>query len=121
MLLVLDNVKLDVLDGKRHLLDKLEELEGKDKEDITPIVKGIDARIQVLESMWDKTTSNLEKDDFLASLFEKLSKSSAITVEEQLRQLQDRISPPNVRTIPPFACSAIPTLRVLLTSHSRKP
>lgn len=121
VLLVLDNVKLDVLDGKRHLLDELEELEGKDKEDITPIVKGIDARIRVLESMWDKTTSNLEKDDFLASLFEKSSKSSAITVEEQLRQLQDGISPQNVRTIPPFACSAIPTLRVLLISYSRKP
>lgn len=121
VLRVLDNVKLDVLDGKRHLLDDLEKLEGEDKDDITPIVKGIDARIRVLESMWDHTTSNLEKDDFLASLFEKSSKSSAIIVEGKLRQLQDGISPPNVSTISPFACSAAPPLRVLLTSQSRKP
>lgn len=120
VLRVLDNVKLDVLDGKRHLLDELEELEAKDKEDITPIVKGIDARVRVLESMRDNTTSNLEKDDFLASLFEKSSKSSAIIVEGQLRQLQDGTSPPNVSTISPFACSAAPPLRVLLTLQSRK-
>lgn len=99
VLRVLDNVKLDVLDGKRHLLDELEELEDKDKEDITPIVKGIDTRIRVLESIWDKITSNLEKDDFVASLFEKSSKSSTVTVEEQLRQLQDGINPPNETVI----------------------
>lgn len=56
--------------------------------------------------MWDKTTSNLEKDNFLASLFEKSSRSSAVTVKEQLCQLQDGINPPNVRTIPHFACIA---------------
>lgn len=41
VLCVLDNVKLDILDRKRYLLYELEELEGKDKEDKTPIVKGI--------------------------------------------------------------------------------
>jgi hypothetical protein len=51
VLRVLDNVKLDVLDRKYHLLGELKELEGKDKEDIIPIVKGIDIRIQVLESI----------------------------------------------------------------------
>jgi hypothetical protein len=102
----LDNVKLDILDGKRHLFYKLEELEGKDKEYIIPIIKGIDSRIRVLESMWDKTISNLEKDNFLASLFEKSSRSSAVIIKEQLCQLQDGISPTNVRTIPHFACIA---------------
>jgi hypothetical protein len=111
---VLDNVKLDVLDGKSRVLDELENLKDnltdKEKIDILLILKGIDARIQVLESVWDETTSNIEKDDSLASLFETTRKPSTTTVEKQLRQLQDETSSPNVRTVLLFACSADITL-----------
>lgn len=99
VLRALDNVKLDILDGKRQLLDDLEELEVQDKENIKPIVQGIDLRLRVLESVWDKAISNLDKDTSLASLFERPPKLSAVTIQEQSRQQNNGRTPPNVRTI----------------------
>lgn len=97
VLRVLDSVKLDVLDGKRRLLDELENLKGSDEEDIEPILKGINARIAVLQSVWDSTTSNLEKDDALASVFEKSRNSSPVTHPRGPHDQPTRS--PNVRII----------------------
>lgn len=90
VLRVLDSVKLDLLDGKRQLLDELGHLSADKREDIGPILKGIDARIKLLESVWDGATSNLyQKHSFLESIFQTSQNVPVAAVEEPPCGLRD--------------------------------
>ena len=51
VLRVLHSAKIDLLDERRRLLDDMASLRKQDAEDIAPIIGGIDARIEVLESL----------------------------------------------------------------------
>lgn len=76
MLRVLNSVKLDIL-AQRRQLDEVKCLE-KDEEGLAAILRGIDLRLEVLESVWDDATSDTALDDLLASVFEEKSTSIAV-------------------------------------------
>jgi hypothetical protein len=60
VLRVLHSAKLDLLEGRRHLLDDIASLQAEDAEDIAPIINGIDARIDILDSLWNSGSSILD-------------------------------------------------------------
>jgi hypothetical protein len=65
-------------------LDKMKDWEQEKKDDIAPILKGIDARLAVLDSLWDPSTIDSEVDDHLFAMFERPSGSkSALEADGQ--------------------------------------
>ena len=90
VLRVLQSAKLDLLDGRRRLLDEMAALQGDDVEDIAPIIGGIDARITVLDSLWDSASSNLDDTHYsLGSFLERPRQTSALEIEESRSPCQD--------------------------------
>ncbi|USP78940.1 hypothetical protein yc1106_06214 [Curvularia clavata] len=90
VLRVLYSAKLDLLDGRRRLRDELALLQGDDAEDIIRITDGIDARITVLESIWDNASSNPDgTHQWLVSLLERPLLSPSVTPEKSSISLQD--------------------------------
>lgn len=91
VLRVLDSVKLELLDERCQLLKELGLLSPDDMEDIGPILKGVDARIKLLESVWDGSTSNLYQKHFLlkATVFRASDDVAAAAAEESSRELGD--------------------------------
>lgn len=80
---VLHSAKLELLDGKRRLLNELSLLQGEDAEDIDPIIHGIDERIEVLNSIWDNTLSNLDGTHcLLVSFLEQPPQPTSVAPEE---------------------------------------
>ncbi|KAK3207537.1 hypothetical protein GRF29_103g1324892 [Pseudopithomyces chartarum] len=62
---VLNSIKLDVREKKARLGKEMRALSEAEKEEIAPIIRGIDARLEILGSMWDNNTSNFEIDNML--------------------------------------------------------
>jgi hypothetical protein len=90
VLRVLHSAKLDLLDGRRRLLDEMAALQGDDGEDIAPIIGGIDARITILDSLWDSASSNLDDTHYsLVSFLERPRQTSALEMEESRPPCQD--------------------------------
>lgn len=93
LLHVLDSVKLELLNKKHRLEEDLQSLEASDVENISPILEGINLRIQVLEGIWDDTTSYLDdKYEYLSSIFTKLSDSQRSTTNKMTGQEGDEIN-----------------------------
>jgi hypothetical protein len=87
---VLHSTKLDLLDGRRRLLDEIAVLQGDDAEEIAPIIGGIDARIAILDSLWDSASSNLDGTHYsLVSFLERPRHSPPVAVEETPLPFQD--------------------------------
>ena len=83
VLRVLHSAKLDLLDGRRRLLDEIAPLQGDDVENIAPIIDGIDARITVLDRLWNSSSSDLDDTHCsLASILERPRQSPALAAEE---------------------------------------
>ncbi|XP_014557279.1 hypothetical protein COCVIDRAFT_97476 [Bipolaris victoriae FI3] len=90
VLRVLHSTKLELLDGRRRLMDEMAALQGDDAEDIAPIVDGIDARIKVLDSLWDSASSNPDGTHHsLVSFLEQPLHQPLIAVEEAPIPSQD--------------------------------
>jgi hypothetical protein len=90
LLHVLDSVKLELLNKKHRLEEDLQSLKASDVENISPIPEGINLRIQVLEGIWDDTTSYLDdKYEYLSSIFTKLSDSQSSTINKVTAQEGD--------------------------------
>jgi hypothetical protein len=83
---VLSSLKIEIL-HRRHLI------RNDLSEDIEPLMKGIDARIKVLDQAWNKDTSELEASKLYQSLFETL-------------ELDRPTSPPEGEPAPPAKTSA---------------
>jgi hypothetical protein len=49
---VLGSIRMDVLESKRRLLGEMENWEQEKKDDVAPILKGIDIRLAVID-IWD--------------------------------------------------------------------
>jgi hypothetical protein len=100
VLRVLDSVKLELLDERCHLLNELGRLSGDTREDVGPILKGIDAWIKLLESVWDGPTSNLYQKHFLlkANVFQASTNVAVATAEEPSRGPGDEARHPTVST-----------------------
>ncbi len=87
MLLFLNRVKLDVLIAKRQLPEDNEE-------DIDPILRGIDSRIEILNNVWDSKTSTL--DEHLAStIFRSSDQTSLAEVQSYSSEVQEEVNSPN--------------------------
>ncbi|KAF1838922.1 hypothetical protein BDW02DRAFT_626744 [Decorospora gaudefroyi] len=85
VLRVLHSTKLELLDGRRRLLDDMVTLQGDEVEDIAPILDGIDARIAILGSLWNSASSNFDDAHYsLVALLESPQQSPALAVEEVL-------------------------------------
>ncbi|EMD70053.1 hypothetical protein COCSADRAFT_132540 [Bipolaris sorokiniana ND90Pr] len=90
VLRVLHSTKLELLDGRRRLMDEMVALQGDDAEDIMPIIDGIDARIKVLDSLWDSASSNPDGTHYsLVSFLEQPLRQPLIAVEETTLSSQD--------------------------------
>ncbi|EUC42962.1 hypothetical protein COCMIDRAFT_28472 [Bipolaris oryzae ATCC 44560] len=90
VLRVLHSTKLELLDGRRRLMDEMATLQGDDAEDIAPIIDGIDARIRVLDSLWDSASSNPDGTHYsLVSFLEQPLRQPLIAVEETPLPSQD--------------------------------
>lgn len=91
VLRVLDSVKLELLDERCQLLNEVGLLSPVDRDDISPILKGIEARIKVLESVWDAPTSKLYLKHFCMkeTAFKPSTKIAAAVAEEPPRALGD--------------------------------
>jgi hypothetical protein len=61
LLRVLYSLKLDLLDGQSALLDEIGHSKADDEQSLAPILEGIHARMKVLDSVWDHTTSSLDR------------------------------------------------------------
>lgn len=84
VLRVLDSVKLELLDERCQLWNEVGLLSPHDRDDISPILKGIEARVKVLESVWDGPTSKLyQKHFFLKETAFKPSRNIAAAVAEE--------------------------------------
>jgi hypothetical protein len=117
VLRVLHSAKLDLLDGRCHLLDDIASLQAGDAEDIAPIIDGIDARIEILDSLWNSGSSYLDDTHHsLVSFLEQPSHSPILT-EEKIDTLSDdeKMSKGVVGAIPAFLLT-----RIELTCQSRK-
>ncbi|KAG9196884.1 hypothetical protein G6514_003192 [Epicoccum nigrum] len=90
---VLGSIKTDVLEGKRRLLDEIDSLEQEERENIAPIIRGVETRLSLLESLWDASTFDQEVDDHLSSMFERPSGSSTVLNEDK----RQNDSPANTR------------------------
>ena len=83
VLRVLHSAKLDLLDGRRRLLDEIASSQADAAEDLAPIIDGIDARITILDSVWNSTSSNLDDTHYsLVSFLERSQQSSSRMSEE---------------------------------------
>ena len=80
---VLNSVKLDIKEKKTRLGDVMRSLSQSEKDEIAPILKGIDARLDTLGSFWDNNASNFEIDDMLSCMFEAKTISSDTSSSEQ--------------------------------------
>lgn len=91
ILRVLDSVKLDLLEGRRHLLDELGRLSRDARDGISPILRGVDARIELLESVWDGATSNLYRKHFFLkeTAFQASTDVAVAAPEEASHKLGD--------------------------------
>jgi hypothetical protein len=90
-----------------------------DKEDIQPILKGIDERLAVLRSVLDSTTSNPEgREDFLSSVFENTHHAQSTTSKEEplLSGVDELTNSRNVRFPTLFICSADPHRKLSYSS-----
>jgi hypothetical protein len=117
VLRVLHSAKLDLLDGRRHLFDDIASLRSADKEDIAPIIDGIDARIEILDSLWNSGSSYLDGTHHsLVSFLEQPSDSTILT-EEKINTLSDdeKMDKGVVGVVP-----ALRLFRIELTSQFRK-
>lgn len=84
VLRVLDSVKLELLDERCQLWNEVGLLSPHDRDDISPVLKGIEARVKVLESVWDGPTSKLyQKHFFLKETAFKPSRNIAAAVAEE--------------------------------------
>lgn len=81
---VLNSIKLDVREKKARLGKEMRALSEAEKEEIAPIIRGIDARLEILGSMWDNNTSNFEIDNMLTRMFESKVEPSDTSSREQL-------------------------------------
>jgi hypothetical protein len=84
VLRVLNDVKIDVQDRRQRLEGVLAKLEGDQKEDVAPILRGIDARVRVLDGFWDDSTSSIERDEALAAMFDKGKSLSPVVPTSQI-------------------------------------
>ncbi|EMD86328.1 hypothetical protein COCC4DRAFT_135016 [Bipolaris maydis ATCC 48331] len=90
VLRVLHSTKLELLDGRRRLMDDMAALQGDDSEDIAPIIDGIDARIKVLDSLWDSASSNPHGTHYsLVTFLEQPLRQPLVAVEETPLSSQD--------------------------------
>ena len=80
----LNSIKLDIKEKKARLGDEMRALSESEKEEIAPILRGIDARLEILGSIWDNNTSSFEIDDMLTCMFESKAEPSDISSREQL-------------------------------------
>jgi hypothetical protein len=85
---VLSSLKTEIL-HKRSVIRRAT-LEGNRAEDIGPLLKGIDARVAVLEDVWHKDTSDLEASELFQALFQTTK--------------PERLSPPDME--PPASAKA---------------
>lgn len=88
VLRVLHSLKLEILDARRHLLNDIKSVSGQEKLDISVILKGIDARINILESVWDSQSSSAEATHHSLVLFLENATHPVATVEPPLQELQ---------------------------------
>lgn len=75
---VLSSLKIEIL-HRRDLIRR----DLTTSEDIEPIMKGIDARIKVLEDVWHKDTSELEASELYQTLFQTLEPDRPSTSPEE--------------------------------------
>jgi hypothetical protein len=112
---VLGSTRTDILKSKRRLLDEMEDWEQKKKDDIAPILKSIDARLAVLDSLWDPLTTDSEVDDLLFAMFERPS-GSKTTLEADG---QGNDSPSNTQNVSLLV--SIPISHAANLGHSKRP
>jgi hypothetical protein len=97
---VLESFKIDVLIARQHVLSELANLPDSQKENIQPILSGIDLRVSTLESLWDDGVSSLERDELIAAVLgqDRNSITSTDRTQEQNKptQASDKRSNENV-------------------------
>jgi hypothetical protein len=75
---VLSSLKIETI-HRRDLIRR----DLSTSEDIEPLMKGIDARIKVLEDVWHKDTSELEASELYQTLFQTLEPDRPSTSQEE--------------------------------------
>ena len=63
---MLNSIRLDMLGATEILLQELEKVNNGDAEAIQPILRGVYARLDLLESTWDCQTASLESQELLS-------------------------------------------------------
>jgi hypothetical protein len=79
---VLSSFKTEIL-HKRSVIQRAA-LARNCAEDIEPLLRGIDARVAVLEEVWDRDTSELEGSELFQTLFRTLEPSASSEVEPEI-------------------------------------
>lgn len=81
VLTVLNSARMTVLEHRHQLEKDLKRTDAKELQHITPIMRGIDARLAVLENALSSEESSFEQQDMLERLFETPQEDSAAAVE----------------------------------------
>lgn len=98
VLCVLNNVMIAVMDEKRRLVEGLQEANSDELISAAPILKGINARLSVLEEALNGETFGLEQQDMLEKLFDTPKKPP-----EGSTQAQDvNVAPQSNTNVGPF-------------------
>jgi hypothetical protein len=80
---VLSSLKIEVLHRRDVIRKELAASQNDRGEDIEPLMKGIDARVKVLEQAWHKDTFELEASDLYQTLFQTRESDQLSTVQEE--------------------------------------